>query len=155
MNNTLRKAWTGVYVGNISEKAFTLWVNTTVPPYGSLICKMWFSGHISMGWFDSQLQLLQYCHWKLRKSRLSVSLTKFATIADCQLVYNVTSIIPFCWPKSGDRWALRRLAPKKKKIMFFSSCVIGAGDIGWDYSPSPLLSPPLHHTVPSAPSPVE
>jgi hypothetical protein len=42
MNNTLRRACTGVYVGNISEKVFTLCVNTTVPPYGSLICKKWF-----------------------------------------------------------------------------------------------------------------
>jgi hypothetical protein len=32
-----------------------------------------------MSWFDSQLQLLQYCHWKLRKLRLTVSLTKFAS----------------------------------------------------------------------------
>jgi hypothetical protein len=79
MNNTLRRVCTGVYVGNTSEKVFTLCVNTTVPPYGSLILKKWFSGHISMSWFDSQLQLLQYCHWKLRKSRLTVSLTKFAS----------------------------------------------------------------------------
>ncbi len=32
MNNTLRRACTGVYIGNITEKAFTLCVNTTVPP---------------------------------------------------------------------------------------------------------------------------
>jgi hypothetical protein len=79
MNNTLRRACTGVYVGNISEKAFTLCVSTTVPPYGSLICKNWFYGHFSMSWFDSQLQPLQYCNGKLRKSRLTVSLTKFAS----------------------------------------------------------------------------
>jgi hypothetical protein len=30
MNNTLHRACTGVYVGNISEKVFTLCVNTTV-----------------------------------------------------------------------------------------------------------------------------
>jgi hypothetical protein len=88
MNNTLCRACTGVYVGNISEKAFTLCMNTTVPPYGSLICKKWFSGHISMNWFDSQLQLLQYCHWKLRKSRLTVSLTNL--LMGCHLVSNVT-----------------------------------------------------------------
>ncbi len=46
------------------------------------------SGHISMSWFDSQLQLLQYCHWKLRKSRLTVSLANL--LAGCQLVSNVT-----------------------------------------------------------------
>jgi hypothetical protein len=79
MNNTLRRACTGVYIENISEKAFTLCINTTVSPYGSLISKKWFSGHISTSWFDSQLQLLQYCHWKLKKLRLTVSLTKFAS----------------------------------------------------------------------------
>ncbi len=67
---------------------FTLCVNTTVPPYGSLICKKWFSEHISMRWFDSQLQLLRYCHWKLRKSRLTGSLPNL--LAGCQLVSNVT-----------------------------------------------------------------
>jgi hypothetical protein len=46
------------------------------------------SGHISMRWFDSQLQLLQYCHLKLRKTRLTVSLTNL--LAGCQLVSNVT-----------------------------------------------------------------
>ncbi len=88
MNNTLRRACTGVYVGSISEKVFTLCVNTTVPPYCSLIRKKWFSEHISMRWFDSQLQLLRYCHWKLRKSRLTVSLPNL--LAGCQLVSNVT-----------------------------------------------------------------
>jgi hypothetical protein len=86
MNNTLRRACTRVYVGNISEKAFTLCVNTIVPPYGSLIRKKWFSGHISMSWFDSQLQLLRYCHWKLKKSRLNASLPNL--LAVCQLVSN-------------------------------------------------------------------
>ncbi len=88
MNNTLRRACTGVYIGNISEKMFTLCINTTVSPYGSLICKKWFSGRISMSWFDSQLQLLRYSHWKLRKSRLTVSLINL--LAGCQLVFNVT-----------------------------------------------------------------
>ncbi len=91
MNNTLRRACTGVYVGNLSEKAFTLCINTTVPPYGSLIRKKLFYGHVSMSWFDSQLQLLQYCHWKLRKSRLTVSLTNL--LVGCQLVSNVTCCI--------------------------------------------------------------
>ncbi len=88
MNNTLRRACTGVYVGNISEKVFTLCVNTTVSPYGSLIHKKWFSELISMSWFDSQLQHLRYCHWKLKKSRLTVSLTNL--LAGYQLVSNVT-----------------------------------------------------------------
>jgi hypothetical protein len=43
---------------------------------------------MSMNWFDSQLQLLQYCHWKLQKSRLTVSPTNLLT--GCWLVSNVT-----------------------------------------------------------------
>jgi hypothetical protein len=41
-----------------------------------------------MSWFDSQLQLLQYCHWKLRKSRLTVSITNL--LVGCHQVSNVT-----------------------------------------------------------------
>jgi hypothetical protein len=41
-----------------------------------------------MSWFDSQLQILRYCHWKLRKSRLTVSLTNL--LVGCYLVSNVT-----------------------------------------------------------------
>ena len=42
-------------------------------------------------WFDSQLQLLRYCHWKLRKSRLTVSLTNL--LAGCHLVSNVALVV--------------------------------------------------------------
>jgi hypothetical protein len=40
-----------------------------------------------MSWFDSQLQLLRYCHWKLRQPKSTVSLTNL--LAGCQLVSNV------------------------------------------------------------------